>query len=51
MVKTTLKRIFAIVGSSLAPIAAILYFILGIQAVLGIADDITANIFLFVIFL
>lgn len=51
MVKTTLKRIFAIVGSSLAPIAAILYFILGIQAILGIAGDVTANIFLFIIFL
>lgn len=51
MVKTTLKRIFAIVGSSLAPIAAILYFILGIQAILGIAGDVTTNIFLFIIFL
>lgn len=51
MVKTTLKRIFAIVGSGLAPIAAILYFILGIQAILGIADDITANIYLFIVFL
>ena len=51
MVKNTLKRIFAIVGSSLAPVAAILYFILGIQSILGIADDVTANIFLFLMFL
>ncbi|MBR0189766.1 MAG: hypothetical protein IJQ23_05220 [Clostridia bacterium] len=51
MVKTTLKRIFAIVGSGLAPIAAILYFILGIQAILGIADDVTANIYYFIMFL
>lgn len=51
MVKPTLKRIFAIVGSSLAPIAAILYFILGIQAILGIADDLTANVFNFIWFL
>ncbi len=51
MVKTTLKRIFAIVGSALAPIAAILYFILGIQAILGINGDVTVNVFLFIKFL
>lgn len=51
MVKTTLKRIFAIVGSALSPIAAILYFILGIQAILGINGDVTVNVFLFINFL
>ena len=51
MVKTTLKRIFAIVGSALSPIAAILYFILGIQAILGINGDVTVNVFLFIKFL
>ena len=51
MVKTTLKRIFAIVGSSLAPLAAILYFIFGIKAILAIANDVTVNIYLFLVFL
>ena len=51
MVKTTLKRIFAIVGSALAPLAAIFYFIAGIQAILDINGDITVNIFLFIKFL
>lgn len=51
MVKTTLKRIFAIVGSALAPVAAILYFILGIQSILGIDYNVSTNIFLFIMFL
>ena len=51
MIKPTLKRIFAIIGSSLAPVAAIFYFITGIQAVLGIDGDVTINIFLFITFL
>ncbi len=45
MVKTLLKRIFAIVGSALAPIAAILYLIAGIEAVISIAHDVTMNFF------
>ena len=45
MIKTTLKRIFALVGSSLAPVAAVLYFILGIQYFISIADDVKTNFF------
>ena len=46
MVKPMLKRIFAIVGSGLAPIAAIMYLILGIQHLIAIEHDITANFYL-----
>lgn len=46
MIKTTLKRIFAIVGSALAPLAAVLYLIAGIEAVISIAHDVTTNFFL-----
>ena len=46
MIKTTLKRIFAIVGSALAPVAAILYLIAGIEAVISIGHDVTLNFFL-----
>lgn len=46
MIKNLLKRIFAIVGSALAPIAAILYLIAGIEAVISIAHDVTWNFFL-----
>ena len=51
MIKTTLKRIFALVGSALAPLAAVFYFISGIESILGIDNDLTVNIFLFIIFL
>ena len=50
MIKTTLKRIFAIVGSALAPLAAILYTVAGIQAVISINNDVTENFFLFFAF-
>ena len=46
MVKSTLKRIFAIVGSSLAPVAAILYLILGIQHFISIEHDVKTNFYL-----
>ncbi len=48
MVKPTLKRIFAIVGSSLAPVAAILYLILGIQHLIAIDNDVKTNFYLII---
>lgn len=51
MIKPMLKRIFAITGSAFAPIAAIFYFILGIQRVISISDDVKSNFFLTISFL
>ena len=51
MIKPTLKRIFALVGSGLAPIAAVLYFILGIRTVIAVSDDVKTNFFLVIAFL
>lgn len=51
MIKTTLKRIFAIVGSALAPVAAILYLIAGIKTVISIGNDVKTNFFLIIAFL
>ena len=51
MIKQMLKRIFAIVGSSLALVAAILYLIAGIYAVISIDGDVKLNFFLFISFL
>lgn len=46
MVKSTLKRIFALVGSGLAPVVGILYLILGIQHLIAIEHDVTTNFYL-----
>ena len=46
MVKSTLKRIFAIVSSGIAPVAGILYLILGIQHLIAIEHDVTTNFYL-----
>ena len=49
MIKTRLKRIFAIVGSSLAPLVALFYILLGIRSILGITDAPEFKIVLFMI--
>ena len=53
MIKTTLKRIFAIVGSSLAIIAAEFYLILSIKAISYVSSwmSTTENVFLILSFL
>ena len=50
MVKTNLKRSFAIIGSALAPIVAIMYVIQGIQAIISIGGDLATNFFLTIAF-
>ena len=51
MIKPTLKRIFALVGSGLAPVAAILFFIMGIRCVIAVGEDVKSNFFLIISFL
>ena len=46
MIKTTLKRIFALVGSALTPIVSILYIIVGIENIISIGKDVATNFFL-----
>lgn len=49
MVKTVLKRIFAIVGASLAPLVALFYVLLGIRSALAITDAPEIKIIIFLI--
>ena len=50
MIKLVLKRIFALVGSALAPLVAIMYLIAGVQAVISIGNDVKTNFFLIIAF-
>lgn len=51
MIKPILKRIFALVGSALTPIVAIMYLIAGVQAAISIGNDVKTNFFLIIAFI
>ena len=50
MIKTTLKRIFALIGSALSPIVAIMFLIQGIESIIAIGNDVATNFFLTIVF-
>ena len=49
MVKNRIKRIFALVGAGLAPVAAIFYIILGIKSAIAITDIFGAKEIIFLL--
>ena len=50
MIKLVLKRIFALVGSALTPIVAIMYIIAGVQSVISVNNDVKNNFFAIIAF-